>query len=248
MDKTFQLTIINIVSFIILLMAEPAIAGPGGKIASAMFQSVWGQILSFILVIIFFPIILYTVIREYLAQRHTFNDLRKLSQINPLFDWLTLRDRVTDCFHTIHAAWREEDMTKASKWMTDWYWKNQQLVYLNQWAKDGLINHCRIKKITGLKPLFLACRGDNKEPEGSRIVVSISAQMEDYLAKRDTGEVVEGKKGFDEVETVWTFVIQNKQWVVANIEEGTLSLDYAQLTNELPTYIEGYEMESGKIF
>jgi len=248
MNKTFQLTIINIVLFIVLMLAEPAFAGPGGKIASVMFQSIWGKIVLFVLILLFSPLILYSIIREYLAQRHTFKDLRKLSQMNSLFDWLTLRDRVTDCFHTIHNAWREEDMKQASEWMTAWYWKNQQLVYLDQWAKDGLINHCRIKKITELKPLFLAYRGDNKKAEGSRIVVSITVQMEDYLAKRETGEIVEGKKGFNESETVWTFVIQNNQWVVANIEEGTLSLDYAQLTNELPTYIEGYEMESGKIF
>jgi hypothetical protein len=69
--------------------------------------------------------------------------------------------------------------------------------------------------------------------------------MEDYLAERDSGEVVEGKKGFQEVETIWTFSVQNGQWVVANIEEDTLSLDYAQLANELPGYL--YEVNSGKV-
>jgi len=247
MNKTIQ--ILSILSAVLLLtMIEPAFAGPGGKIASAMFQSFWGKIIVFVLIILFSPLILYTIIREYLAQRRTLNDLHQLAQINPLFDWLTSRDRVTDCFYRIHAAWHKEDMAEASDWMTDWYWKNQQIVYLDQWAKEGLINHCRVKKISDITPLFLACRGDKKEPTGSRLVVSITAKIEDYLAKRETGEILEGKKGFSDVETIWTFVIQNNQWKVANIEEGILSLDYAQLTNELPAYIKGYEMDSGKIF
>ncbi|MEN8216371.1 MAG: Tim44-like domain-containing protein [Pseudomonadota bacterium] len=247
MNKRIQiLTIVSAVLLIVSSLMVPAFAGPGGKIASAIFHTFLGKVLLFILAILFFPFILYSLVREYLAERHTLKDLRQLAKVNKLFDWLTLRDRITDCFYRIHTAWRKEDMSEAEDWMTDWYWKNQQLVYLDQWAKEGLINHCRVKKITGIKPLFLAFRGDEKEPNGSRLVVSISADMEDYLAKRDSGEVVEGKKGFQEVETIWTFRVQNGQWVVANIEEDTLSLDYAQLANELPGYL--YELNSGKVF
>jgi hypothetical protein len=247
MNKTIQ--ILTIFSAVLLIaMIEQAVAGPGGQIASAMFQSFWGRILLLLLFILFSPLILYTVIREYFAQRRTFNDLHQLAQVNPLFDWPTLQDRVTDCFYRIHTAWRKEELTEMSDWMTNWYWKNQQMVYLDKWAKEGLINYCRVKKISDITPLFLACRGDEKEPTNSRLVVSITAKIEDYLAKRETGEVVEGKKGFNEVETVWTFVVQNNQWKVDNIEEGILSLDYAQLTNELPAYIKGYEMNSSKIF
>lgn len=247
MNKTLQILTI-ITTILLIIMIEPAFASPGGKIASAMLQTFWGKIILFFLILLFLPLILYTVIREYLAQRHTLNDLQKLNKINSLFDWVTVQERITESFYQIHTAWSKEDMTEASDWMTDWYWKNQQMVYLNQWAKEGLINHCRIKKISDISPLFLACRGDEKTPTGSRLVVSITAKIEDYLAKRETGEIVEGRKGFNDVETIWTFVIQNNQWKVANIEEGVLSLDYAQLTNELPAYIKGYEMDSGKIF
>jgi hypothetical protein len=240
MNKKFQILAIVSTVFLMCVVSamEPAVAGPGGKIASAIFQTFWGKVLLFVLVILFLPLILYTLVTEYLAQRRTLKDLRKLAQVNKLFDWLTLRDRITDCFYQVHAAWRKEDMVEASEWMTDWYWQNQQLAYLDQWAKDGLVNHCRVKRISHLNPLFLAYRSDEQEAEGSRIVVSITANMEDYLAKRETGKVVEGKKGFKSVETVWTFIVQNGQWVVANIDEGSLSLAYIQLANELPGYIE----------
>jgi hypothetical protein len=66
------------------------------------------------------------------------------------------------------------------------------------------------------------------EHEGSKLVVAITANMEDYLATRGTGKVVEGEKGFKNTEKLWTFIVQNGQWVVANIEESSLSLDYAQ--------------------
>ncbi|HDN26136.1 MAG TPA: Tim44 domain-containing protein [Thioploca sp.] len=238
------LTIVSAILLIVVTVMEPAFAGPGGKIASAMFQTFWGKVLLVFLTILFLPLILYTLLREYLAHRRTLKDLRKLTKVNKQFDWLTVRDRITDCFYRVHAAWHKEDMAEASEWMTDWYWKNQQLVYLDQWAKDGLINHCRVKNITDIKPLFLAYRGNEQNAEGSIIVVSITANMEDYLAKRDTGKVVEGKKGYQEVETVWTFVLEKDQWIVANIEEDSLSLTYAQLANELPAYTDEYELQT----
>jgi len=241
MNKIIQILTIAVLMISIM---EPAFAGPGGKIASAILHTFWGKVLLFILFLLFFPLILYILVREYLAERRTLQDLRELAKFNNLFDWLILRERITDCFYRIHRAWRKEDMSEASEWTTDWYWKNQQLVYLDQWTKNGLINHCRVKKIRGIKPLFLAYRGNEKVADGSRLVVSIIAKMEDYLAKRDTGEVVEGAKGFQEVETIWTFSVKNGQWVVANIEEDMLSLDYAQLANELP----GYLMNSEKVF
>lgn len=250
--KKYIFQILVFISAILLttfIMIEPTFASPGGQIASVIFQTFWGKVLLFILIILFFPLIIYTIIREYFAQRRSFKDLRLLATFNKQFDWLTLQERITDCFYRVHAAWHKQDMIEASEWMTDWYWRNQQLVCLDQWAKDGHINHCRLKKITDIRPLYLAYRGNEPDAEGSRIVVSISANMEDYLADRETGEVVEGKKGFQEIETVWTFVLKNGQWVVANIEEDSLSLTYAQLANELPAeHTEGYKVKSEKIF
>jgi len=129
-------------------------------------------------------------------------------------------------------------MKEASEWMTDWYWKNQQIAFLDQWASEGLVNHCRVNSITNIKPLFLSYQGEDIGHEGSRIVIAINAVMEDYLAKRNTGEVVKGKKGFFPAKTVWTFLLKDKKWRVANIEDiGTL-LEYALMINELPERLE----------
>jgi hypothetical protein len=64
------------------------------------------------------------------------------------------------------------------------------------------------------------------------VVISITANMEDYLAERATGKIVEGKKGYASTEHVWTFLLQYGKWVVGNIEEGTMSLTYAGMKLE----------------
>ena len=51
-------------------------------------------------------------------------------------------------------------------------------------------------------------------------------------------EVVEGKKGFTDVKTLWTFILRDKNWRVANIEDNSMWLKYANLPNELPDRLE----------
>jgi hypothetical protein len=58
--------------------------------------------------------------------------------------------------------------------------------------------------------------------------------MEDYLEERASGKVVEGKKGYADTETVWTLSLHRGLWRVAAIEDDSVSLMYACLTNELP--------------
>ena len=130
-------------------------------------------------------------------------------------------------------------MSEASEWMTSWYWQNQQMAYLNQWERDGLVNHCRVKSISKIRPLFLEYEQSEGSSEDSRLVVSITANMEDYLAQRATGKIVEGKKGYADTEHVWTFILQKGKWVVANIEEGSMSLSYAGLKSEVPEMLPG---------
>jgi hypothetical protein len=217
----------------LIVFAEPAFAGPGGAIASGLFRTLPGQILLGVLTVIFLPMILYVMFKEFLAQRRTAADLKNLAALHEEFDWIVLKERITEAFLRVHSAWRKEQMEEASQWMTDWYWQNQQMAYLDQWERDGLVNHCRVKKINRFRPLFVRYRNQNGVLDGSRLVVSITAMMEDYLAQRATGKVVQGKKGFADVETVWTFVFERGRWVVTNIEEGNVSLQYATLVNDL---------------
>jgi hypothetical protein len=240
MKKWLRWLPVVLVVLIIVFLPTSALAAPGGKIASALFKTTFGKIIGCVLIVIFAPFIAYVIIKEKIAEKRTLKALKALAQVDKNFDWMRLRDRVTDCYLRVNAAWSKEDMSEASEWMTSWYWQNQQLAFLNQWERDGLVNHTRIKNITNIKPLFVKYEvGEDGSRDGSRVVVSISANMEDYLAERETGKVVEGAKGYSDTEFVWTFVLQQDKWVVANIEEGSMSLSYAKLMPEVPEVLPG---------
>lgn len=222
--------------FVAFVAVEPALAGPGGKIARAMFETFWGKVLLFFLIIFFLPLILYTYFREKLAERRARTDLRYISSRtqDKRFEWLVIKERVLDCFHRVHAAWSREDVSDAAEYMTDWYWQNQQIAFLDRWEQEGLVNHCHVKKVTAIKPLLLIHRNDEFPHEGSMLVVSVCADMKDYLANRATGKIVEGSDKYKLVETVWTFTMVGGKWRVSNIEEDTYSLAYAKMVKELP--------------
>lgn len=243
MKKSLIVLCLVAVVLFIVLAPETALAGPGGKIVEVAARSLIGKIVITVLVIVFLPLILYIYFREVIAERRTLNDLKRLRQFNRDFDWFRLKERVSECFHRVHSAWRTEDMEQATQWMTSWYWQNQQIAFLEQWKRDGLVNHCRVKNIKRIRPLFLAVE-DGQSSEDARLVVSISAVMEDYLAERETGKIIQGQKGFHDMETVWTFVVENNQWVVSNIEEDVMSLFYAKLKNELPAYTRDRKTET----
>ena len=231
----------NIVTLMLILsivavatISEPALAGPGGKIARAVFESFWGKVLLGVLAIIFMPLIVYVLIKEKLAERRTKKDLRFMARYSPLFEWMKIRERAKDCFLRVHSGWENEDLSGVSGWMTDWYWQNQQQVYLNKWKENGLANICNVRKITNIKPLLFVHRNQGSEHEGSLVVISIEAHMQDYLENRNTGEIVEGSKKFKDVETVWSFTLEDGQWKVSDIEESDMTLAYANEVAGLP--------------
>ncbi|MCW3060991.1 MAG: lipoprotein [Capsulimonas sp.] len=218
---------------VLLLFPDPAMAAPGGRIASAIFRTVPGKILLVVLTIIFLPLIISVMVQEARAEKSTRKALESLARQHPEMDWFAVKNRVTEVFTRVHAAWRKEDMQEASDWMTHWYWQNQQIAHLEQWERDGLINHCRVKSLKKIRPLYLKYKNEDGTANGTRIVVGIDANMEDYLAERVSGKVVQGKPGYDDVESVWTLVLENGRWLVENIEDGALTLQYAKIMNEL---------------
>ena len=229
-----------LVVLMVLLCPHTAWAAPGGKVVSAMFKTLWGKILLGILVVLFLPLILWVMIKEHFAEKRVLKELRRLAAVDHTFDWMTIRDRVTDCYHRVHAAWSTTDMSEASEWMTSWYWQNQQLAFLNRWERDELVNQCRVKGISRIRPLYLKFENDEDGyGDGSRLVISITAKMEDYLEEKSTGKIVEGAKGYSDTEHVWTFILQKGKWVVANIEESSTSLTYAGLPLEVPETLPG---------
>ena len=57
--------------------------------------------------------------------------------------------------------------------------------------------------------------------------------MEDYLARKSDGKVMEGIKGFKDRTTVWTFIMEDGQWKVENIEAQTLLSSYLKMKNQV---------------
>ncbi|GAA5525899.1 hypothetical protein Maes01_02472 [Microbulbifer aestuariivivens] len=218
----------------IFLLSEPAFAGPGGKIASAAFETFWGRIALGSLTIIFLPLITYILLREKLSERRARKDLRFMAAHCSQFEWLKIQERVKDCFFRVHSGWEDEDLSGVKEWMTDWYWQNQQLAHLERWKKEGLKNICDVKKITNIKPLLFVHRNHGQEHEDSMVVISIEAKMKDYLEDLRSGKVVEGSKRYKEVGTIWSLTMSNGQWKVSDIEEGSMSLAYAKLVKDLP--------------
>jgi len=233
MKKTIIFGIVTSV-FIALLAIEPAMAGPGGKIAKAAFETFWGRVALGVLTIVFLPLIAYIVFLEKLSERRSRKDLRFMAGYSSLFEWLKIQERAKDCFFRVHSGWEKEDLSEVSDWMTDWYWQNQQLAHLDRWKKEGLVNICDVKNITKIKPLLFVHRNQGEEHEDSMVVISIEARMKDYLQDRATGKVVEGSKRYKEVETIWSFTLENGVWKVSDIEEDNMSTAYVKMVKELP--------------
>ena len=61
------------------------------------------------------------------------------------------------------------------------------------------------------------------------MVIEISAEMQDYLARREGGEIVEGSKSFKQVASLWTFELADGRWRVSNIEDSALMRDYLEM-------------------
>lgn len=228
-----KISVILGILFIALLSIEPAMAMPGGKIASAIFDTPFGKMLWFVLFVILLPFTLYVQVVEKLSERRSKKDLLYMTQYSALFEWVRIREHVKKCFYSVHSGWSDENLEKASNFMTDWYWQNQQLVYLERWKKEGLVNICNVKKISNIRPLVFMHRNDEVEHAGSILAISITARMQDYLKNKTTGKIVEGSKRYKEVETIWTFKLIDNEWKVSDIEEGSMSLTYARLVKEL---------------
>lgn len=222
------------VLFFLLLTAEPVLAGPGGKIAKSLFDSLWGKLLLIALIIVFLPLIVLNFFKERWAERRTRRDLRFMSKYNSNFEWLFLKQRITDCFNRIHRAWQQEELEQVSEWMTSWYWQNQQSLVLDEWAQKDLVNICKVKTINNIKPLLFIHRNPDSDHNDSMLVASISARMQDYLMERKSEAIIEGNKKYHEVEKIWTFTLVDGLWKVSNIEEPEMTADYLKMISELP--------------
>ncbi len=218
---------------IVFTIPDFALAGPGGFIAKGIFKTWYGKLLAILLFIILFPLIIYIRWRESIEVKKNKRILNKLSIKNKDFDYLKLDKFVRNIFIRVHHAWMHEKMDEVSNYVTNWYWQNQQMVYLEEWERNGLKNICKVKSIGNIKPLFINIPSDSSL-EGAQIAYSITANMEDYLVERSTGKVVQGRKGYADEERIWIFEYENGEWKLDDIREGGLSLAFAKMKNIVP--------------
>lgn len=222
-----------LVLYVSLFNITAIFAGPGGKIAKEVLGSPLGKIVGVILLLIFFPIVIRSFIKRRSALNETRTKLNKLTKLAPeVFDEINLKNRMTDVFMRVHIAWSNRDLDDCEEYMTHWYRQNQQTVFLDKWDRMGMMNVCTIKSVNSIKPIHL--RLTNTESfEGTRIMFLVDATMEDYLVKVDDSSVVEGERGFRQVDTVWTLKLVDRVWKVDNIEQSEMLSDYLKLDTQV---------------
>jgi hypothetical protein len=227
----------TIIFIAILLYADPVYAGPGGTVAKAFFKTWWGKTILGLLAIIFLPLIIYMKTVEFFAIKKAKKELFKLGMINKDFTWLNVEKHITNVFTRVHQAWDKEDMKEVSEYVNHWYWQNQQSVHLDRWKTENLKNVCHLESIGKIKPLYLEI-SEEDNLEGSKIAFSITANIEDYLIDRDTRRITQGKKGYNDEEKIWIMEYTEGKWLLDDIRDGDLSLQFAKLKNIIPEGID----------
>lgn len=222
-----------LVVLITLFYIDPIYAGPGGFIAKGLFKSFWGKILLALLFVVLFPLILYVKIVESIKERKNKKILQKISIKNKAFNWLQLEKEFSNSIRRVYNAWSNEDMGEVREYVNHWYWQNQQAVFIEQWKRDNLKNVSRLQKLEKIRPLYLELT-DDPDFEGSRIAVAIDVEAEDYLKERDSGKIVQGKSGVQSLDYIWFFEYTEGKWLLDDIREGSLSLQFAKLENSIP--------------
>lgn len=210
------------VALLVTLAVEPALAAPGGLIKAAA-RTTWGKIVMAGLVLFFLPLITWNLVKGAILVRRARRTLREIGRQVAWFDWLPLKERISEVFGWVHSAWDQRKMELARGYMTEWYARNQQL-QLDKWERDGLRNVTSDVRIKGITPLHV--NHDPGHPERDRVVVEIVAEMRDYLVEQEGGRVVQGDKTLGDSTSVWSFVREGERWVLSNIEPATMAMEY----------------------
>jgi len=208
------------------LLVEPVFAGPIGLVAGVASGTFWARIL-IVLVAVAMPVVAgRLMLHRRLAERRTRQALRSMATSDERFEWDFVQRRAMACFHRVRMGWQDGDLSDAGRWMTDWAWQNQQLVHLDQWKREGLINICRVKHISKLRPLLFVHRNVGHDHENSVVVISITAMMQDYLIKQSSDQIIDGSLKWKSVESIWTLTMNNGSWKVSGYDASTVKSEF----------------------
>ncbi len=196
--------------------------------------SVWIKITAALAALLVLPFIMLGLLKELKAEKRTLSDLGFVTRYNHRFNWSQIKERVTDCVKEVHHAEIDSDMPVVSDCMTDWYWHNQQSVFLKKWRNEGLLNVIHIKQMARIKPLLFVHRNNGSLQEGSILVLSVRVNMQDYFIDRHSGKLIQGHKNYQMVEKLWSFTYTSGKWRISNIEDNSQRNHYAKLGSYLP--------------
>lgn len=226
----------TILVVVLLFSVEPAFAGPGGFIAKGLFKSFWGKILLGILTIVLLPFILYVYFTEKIAVMKNKKILLKLSATHKNFNWIDLEKEFSHIVRRVYIAWAKEDMAEVKEYVNNWYWRNQQIVNLDYWKSQNLKNVSRLRTLEKVNPLYLEFSSE-ENLNGTRIAIRIDVEAEDYLLDIETNKIIEGKKGYQDLDYVWFFKYEDGKWLLDDIRQGASSLGFAKLANVIPANV-----------
>lgn len=219
--------------FFIFCQCNDLLAGPGGRIAREIVKSPWGRFVLIVTTIVLLPVILFWKFRLFFTDFRTKRHLKSLARFNAnLFDELEVRKRVKDVFLRVHQAWSKSDLEYCSDYMSSWFWQNQQLVFLDQWENQGLHNVCNVEGIARISFQLLKTT-NNEDFSGSKLVVLVTAKMEDYLIRKKDNRIMKGSKGYRNVETIWIFIVNSGDWVLDDIDDPENCSIYSKMSNEV---------------
>ncbi|MEE9319566.1 MAG: hypothetical protein V3U76_03890 [Granulosicoccus sp.] len=229
-------TTYNLVGVITLaaMLIKPTFAGPVELIAGVAFESFWGRILLVLLAVVMLPAVSRLMLHRRIAERRARRDLAFMATHDERFDWTFVQRRAMACFQRVRMGWQDGDFSDADSWMTDWYWQNQRLVHLDRCKREGLINVCRVKYISKLRPLLFIHRNAGCDHGNSVVIISITAKMQDYMIRQCSDQVVAGSLKWKSVESTWTLTMTNGKWKVSGFDAGGSTLRYAKQGKYLP--------------
>ena len=176
----------------------------------------------------------YGYFRQKWAERKVLKDLKFMAEKSGRFSWEHIKLRASDCIYRFHAPWREKDEQDIELWMTTSYWQKYKGPFLEKLKNEDLINICNIKDIMQLRPIYFLHRNVGGRDEKSTIVLSVIARVQNYLAASSSGELIEGSKDFQDIQTVWCLELVNGVWLIEDVQESDVISNYINKIRELP--------------
>lgn len=216
---------------ILILLADPAQAGPGGIIAAASrFKGWMGWILAPLMVLLF-PVIVWMVVQRARIIRKCKSLLEIAAQADPALAWPVVEQQADAIIRDCWTFWNDGDLSLLGDRITGEY-RFAQEALLHDWAAQGQVNRCRLYRLRRLKPVHVHLA------EGDLPVVWVRAMARVKDCLRDSrGKIVQGQKGKVWHESLWGFVYEDGLWKMGAVRPWNEINAYADLPKASPDQV-----------